>query len=229
MNLLKEQKKIGVITIISGLLALACMYATLLAVNFNDKALADPLLILTNHQVNIPAARWSMIFDMFGYYLLLLPVIYLFHEWSKDKSAWGNLLTFCGLAYVLIGSIGASILAVVWPRIISAYAMASPSQQEILKADFSLVNDIVYNGMWNLLEVAFAASWWTSLGFIMLKFEYKFIGWLTILTGISCLGDTFSGLLQINWLHELSLNLYLLFAILWALTIGIFLSQNKLK
>src|SRR6187397_1360720 len=115
MNLLHEQRKIGVVTVLSGLTALACFIAMLIAVNFNSDVLSDPLLILSTGGINLTAVRWSMILDMFGYYLLLLPVIYLLNDWMKERSAWGNMVTFCGTAYVLIGSIGASILAVVWP------------------------------------------------------------------------------------------------------------------
>src|SRR5258706_13375549 len=117
MGILNFQKKTGIITIISGLLALACMIAGLIGVNYNFDAFADPLLILTTAGINVQAARWSMIFDMLGYYLLLLPAIYLLHDWIKNKSPWGNLISFCGLCYVLVGAIGAAILAVVWPSV----------------------------------------------------------------------------------------------------------------
>ena len=229
MNLLKEQKTIGIVTVLSGLIAFACIIASLIAVNFNVDALSDPLLILSTAGINISAARWSMILDMFGYYLLLLPVIHLFHDWMKEKSAWANVVTFCGLAYILIGSIGASILAVVWPKIITAFPLATEAEQQILKANFSLVNDMVYSGMWNLLEMTFAAAWWIFTGYQLLKNKFKFMGWLTIITGISCLGDAKSGVLQIGWLHKLSLNVYLLLAIVWAIVIGIFLIKGRLK
>jgi hypothetical protein len=100
-----------------------------------------------------------MIFDMFGYYMLLLPAIYRLHDWMKGRTAWSNMVTFCGLAYVLTGSIGASMLAVIWPYVINSFPLADIAGQKILKADFNLVNDMVYNGMWNLLELLFAATW----------------------------------------------------------------------
>ncbi len=229
MNLLDQQKSIGVITVLSGILALACILATLVAVNYNMDAMSDPLLILSTPGTSVPATRWSMILDMFGYYLLLLPVIYLLHDWMRYKSAWSNLITFCGLAYVLIGGIGASVLAVTWPKIIAAYPLAAAAEQKVLKANFSLMNDMVYGGMWNLLEMVFAAAWWGFTGYLLLKSKYKAMGWLTIITGISCLGDSISGMLQAGWLHELSLNLYLLLAIVWAIAIGIFLFRRSLK
>lgn len=229
MSLLKQQTTVGVVTILSGLLALACMIATFMAVNFNADILSDPLLILTTTGTNASALRWSMILDMFGYYLLLLPVIYMMHDWMKERSVWSNIITFCGLAYVLIGSIGASILAVIWPKIMTSFPIVSPAEQQILKANFALINDMVYGGMWNLLEMVFAAVWWIFTGYLLLKNNFRFIGWLTIITGISCLGDAKSGILQIGWLHELSLNIYLLLAIVWAIGMGIFLVKNPLK
>ena len=229
MNLLNNQKSIGAITVLSGILGLACLIATLVAVNFNNDALSDPVLILSTAGVNINAARWSMIFDMFGYYLLLLPVIYLLHNWLRVRTAWSNLVTFSALAYVLIGSIGASILAVVWPNIIDAYQQAPAAEQLVLKANFSLINDVVYNGMWNLLEMAFAATWWISTGYLLKENKFKFLGWLTIITGISCLGDAVAGIFQIDILHEISLNIYLILAIVWAIVVGIFLVRIKLS
>src|SRR6187402_1303860 len=129
MNLINEQKKIGIVTVLSGLIALACLIATLIAVNFNSDALSDPLLILSTAGISVTAVRWSMILDMFGYYLLLLPVIYLLNDWMKERSAWSNMVTFCGIAYVLIGSIGASVLAVIWPKIIAGFSLANVAEQ----------------------------------------------------------------------------------------------------
>lgn len=229
MNLIKEQKTVGLITLLSGLVAFFCIIATLVSVNFNNDVLSDPLLILTSGGINTVAARWSMILDMFGYYLLLLPVIYLFHDWMKVKTVWCNLITFSGVAYILIGSIGASILAIVWPKLITAFHLANAADQQIIKANFSLINDMVYSGMWNLLEMTFAAVWWIFTGYQLVKNKFRSIGWLTIVTGLSCLADAKSGILQISWLHEVSLNVYLWLAIIWAVVIGIFMLKKGLK
>jgi hypothetical protein len=229
MGLLNYQRTVGIITIISGLLALACMIAGLIGVNYNFEAFSNPLLILTTAGVNVQAARWSMILDMFGYYLLLLPVIYLLHDWIKTQSAWSRLITFNGLAYILVGAIGAAILAVIWPYVMTAYPDARPAGQEILKANFQFVNDMVYGGMWNLLEMFFAGTWWLSAGVILYKNKFSFVGILTIATGISCFADGTAGVFQLAWLHEMALNIYLPLAIIWALMTGIFLLKKPLK
>lgn len=228
-SLLQEQTKVGIITVVSGILAAACIIAGMIAVDFNDQAFSDPVLILSIPQVNVQAARWSMLFDMLGYYMLLIPAIYLFHDWMKNKTAWANVISFCGLAYVLIGSIGASILAIVYPSILKEYATASPATQLILKSQFQLFNDMVYGGLWNLLEIFFAAIWWGCLGIILFRNRYSKIGILSIATGISCLADGISGMFELPALHEITLNAYLLLSIVWALTVGASLMQKKLK
>jgi hypothetical protein len=229
MTLLNYQRTTGIITLLSGLLALACMLAGLIGVNYNFDAFSDPWLILTTPGVNVDAARWSMVLDMFGYYLLLLPVIFLVNDWIKSKSAWNKLVTFNGMAYVLTGAIGASILAVVWPYIIKTYPGATPALQEILKANFKFANDMVYGGMWNLLEMLFAGTWWLWVGIILYQNKFSFMGVLTITTGVFCLADSAAGIFQLTWLHELELNIYLLLAIIWAIVTGIFLLKRPLK
>ena len=170
-----------------------------------------------------------MILDMLGYYLLLLPVIFLLHDWIKTKSAWNQLITFDGIDYVLVGAIGVSILTIVWPYIITAYPGAAPALQEILKANFQFVNDMVYGGMWNLLEMLFAGTWWLWVCVLLYQNKFSFMGILTIVTGVFCFADGAAGIFQVAWLHELALNIYLLLAIIWAIITGIFLLKRPLK
>jgi hypothetical protein len=66
MGLLANQKAVGIITLLSGLLAAGCLVTGMVGVNYNFDAFSNPLLILTTPGINIEAARWSMILDMFG-------------------------------------------------------------------------------------------------------------------------------------------------------------------
>lgn len=229
MTLLNHQKTVGIITIISGLLAVACMVYGLVAVNYNFDAFSNPLLILSIPNVNVDAARSSMIFDMLGYYLLLIPIAYLLHDWIKTKTPWNNLITFSGLGYALIGGIGAAILAVVWPSILKIYPTAAPDLQLILKTNFAFYNALVYEGLWNLLEMLFAGTWWLWIGIVLYKNKFRYTGLLTVVLGLSCFADASAGIFQIAALHEIALNIYLVLSIKWALVMGIFLLRKPLK
>jgi hypothetical protein len=229
MNLLNQNKTVGIITVLSGITALLCIIFGVIAVNYNFEVFNNPALMLTLPGVNAKASRWSMICDMIGYYILLLPVIYYLHCWMKDKTPWGNMITFCGLAYVSIGAIGASILAVAYPQALNTYADAGSEMQPIIKANFEFVNSMVYGGMWNLLEVLFAGTWWLPVGVLFFKAERKSIGIVTILLGSSCFLDGFSGMIQSAALHEIALNGYLYLSILWAVWIGVLIYRKPLQ
>jgi hypothetical protein len=158
-----------------------------------------------------------------------LPIIYLLHDWIKFRSAWSNIITFTGLAYVLIGAIGASILAIGWPSILSAYPSATPDTQLVLANNFKFLNDMIYGGMWNLLEIVLAGTWWFWTGAILYRNKVSFVGVLTIATGVSCLADGIAGIFQLGLLHEIGLNSYLFLAIVWAVTTGLFLIKKRLS
>jgi hypothetical protein len=229
MNLLSKNKTTAILTLLSGILALLCIIFGAVAVNYHFEVFNNPALMLTLPGVDAQASRWSMICDMLGYYMLLLPVIYYLHDWMKDKTPWSNLITFCGLAYVLIGAIGASILAVIYPQALNAYPNATPEMQQIIKSNFEFVNSMVYSGMWNLLEVLFAGIWWLFTGILLLKENRKAIGLVTVITGGACVLDGFSGMMVSAALHEITLNVYLYISILWAFWIGILIYRKPLQ
>ena len=229
MNLLTYNRPVALLTILSGLTALGCTLLAAIAVNFHFEVFNNPSLMLTLPGLNMKAGRWSMILDMFGYYMLLLPVIYYLHDWMKNKTAWSNIITFCGLAYVLIGAIGASILAVMWPQLTHNYTTVTPAAQEIVKANFEFINTMVYGGMWNLLEMFFAGIWWFALGILLFRSKHKGIAVITIVTGCFSLLDGFSGIMESAVLHELSLNAYLYLSIVWAFWLGIFIYRKPLQ
>ena len=228
MSLLQQNKTIGILTLVSGIIALLCMILGAIAVNFHFEVFNNPVLMLSLPGVGIEAARWSMILDMVGYYLLLLPVVYYLHDWMKDKTPFSNLITFCGLAYVLIGSIGASILAVAYPKALNSFPIASADMQQLIRSNFEFVNSMVYDGMWNLLEMIFAGTWWISMGILIYQSGRKNIGLVTFALGSFSLLDGFSGIIQHETLHEMSLNVYLYLSIIWAIWIGISIYRKPL-
>jgi hypothetical protein len=213
-------------SIFSGIVAFASIYIGAAGLNFNLKAFSDPTTILTLQGVNVPLARWSMITDIWGYYLLLLPAIFYLHKWMKERTAWSSLFTTCACGYVFAGAIGASILTVVWPSMLYAYPTANAVQQEILRENFRFVSELVYGGLWNLFEVSLAGIWWLGLG-IVLRYEYRLFGMVTMLLGISCMVDAFGNFLDIKTIAEAGLNIYLVLAPAWAMWLGIILLNPK--
>ena len=142
--------------------------------------------------------RRGMILDMFSYYLPFLPLALFLWRWLASKNPdWVRFYTFCGLGYILIGAIGAAILAAVHPPLINAYAQASVEQRAVLETIFSAVWNMVYGGMWNLLEVLLAGIWFLGIG-LLLRSERRLFSIFSIILGISALLDSLGFILGIE-------------------------------
>ncbi len=222
----KEKQVVAVFTIVAGVLALACLLLGVVATQFDDEAFASPGKLLEMPFVNTHHLRWFMILDMFGYYLLLLPVIFYFHQVLTDKTGWASLLTSLGYGYVLIGAIGAAILAVVWPDLIIQHRQAEPLEQAALASDFILITIAVVKGLWNHLEVLLGGVWWLGVGAYAIS--NKALKYLTLILGAACIMDGMGELLQLSILAEIGLNIYLLLGIVWSIWTGLHIWNNRL-
>ncbi|MBL7844929.1 MAG: hypothetical protein JNK44_13765 [Cyclobacteriaceae bacterium] len=222
----KEKQAVALITIMAGGLALACLLLGFVATEFDDEAFANPAKILNMPSVNVNHLRWFMILDMFGYYLLLLPVIFFLHRQLAQTTAWASMLTSMGYGYVLVGAIGASVLAVVWPELITQHRLAEPAMKEILKADFLLITNVVVKGFWNYLEVLLGGVWWMGVGYFAIRNRPLKIA--TLVLGMACLMDGIGELFQISMLAEIGLNVYLLLGVVWPAWLGVNILKNKL-
>jgi hypothetical protein len=170
-----------------------------------------------------------MILDMFSYYLPLLPVALFLWRWlgSRDPD-WVIFYTSCGLGYILIGAIGAAILAAVHPPLINAYAQASVEQRPVLETVFSAVWNMVYGGMWNILEVLLAGIWFLGIG-LLLRGERRLFSIFSIILGISALLDSLGMILSVETLALLGVAIYVLLAPIWTLWLGIDLLRKPVQ
>ena len=133
------QRMAGVTTMLSFLPALASGICLATAANFRLSALSNPSSLITigTHGANL--FRWGMVLDMFGYYVLLTPLALVLWQWLRPTGPLlVTLYTWCGFGYILVGAMGAIILAAVEPPLIIQYA-AHPSgaERETLQTVFT--------------------------------------------------------------------------------------------
>lgn len=216
---------VGLVTILSGLLAAACIAVGALAVENDFAAFADPTRTLL-HAHNHVLAYWFNVLDLFGYYLLLLPVVFHLHQLFKYRSPWMPLITFSGASYVLVGAVGASILAAVWPALMQDHLSTAGADQFAIGMAFKAMTLAVTKGLWNTLEVLFAAVWWTGIGW-MLRRVSRPLAWLSMATGLSSLIDALGNLLDMPLVAETGLNLYLVLGIVWPVVIGRWVMRGR--
>ena len=199
------------------------------AIDFNVDAATNPALLIAVGADGASLSRWGMILDMIGYYLPLLPVALFLWRWLRSRNPdWVLFYTSCGLGYILIGAIGAAILAAVHPPLINAYAQASVEQRAVLETVFSAVWNMVYGGMWNLLEVLLAGIWFLGIG-LLLRSERRPFSVVTIILGISALLDSLGFILGIEALALLGVAIYVLLAPFWTLWLGIDLLRKPVQ
>jgi hypothetical protein len=168
--------------------AICCVltaYFIIQAGAFDYETAGDPAGQL---QVGLEGAsmmKWMMITDMFGFYLPTIPTALYVWFWlgnSRMKFLVG-LASVCAVCYALIGSIGASILSVMWPGLVTTYTTATdPAVKASSVEFFTFVTTVVQDGMWGRLEFFFSSVWYIGLGIAVWRHAKGFAIW-TLATG----------------------------------------------
>jgi hypothetical protein len=222
------QRFAAVTAILSGPIAIASFVPVLAAVDFNFDAFSNLRLILETGTRGASLWRWFMILDIFGYYLLIAPLTLLLWHWLKPRDpARVNLYTLCLLAYILIGAMGAAILAAVVPPLVVSYG-ADAAQNATIEMVFDAITNLVYVGLWNILEEFIAGVGWIGIGLILRR-ERRAIGITTVILGVAALVDSVGTTLGIVALADLGLYIYLVLAPVWALWLGIDLLRKPVQ
>jgi hypothetical protein len=76
-----------------------------------------------------------MVLDLFGYYLLIVPmIVWLRSSLSSRSPQWIDLSALCLLGYCLVGAIGAAVIAAATPRLIAEFSTADRVARTLLEA-----------------------------------------------------------------------------------------------
>jgi hypothetical protein len=190
-------QRLAAVTTIVGVL---CYFISVLllglTLNYNFEAFSGAMISIGSRGANL--LRGGMIFDVFGSYLLLAPLALHLWNWLKPKSPnFVTLYTLCGLAYSLIGAMGAIVLSAVLPPLINEYAQASAQQRATLQAVFNSFLNAVFLGLWNPLEVFLLGIWLVGLG-PLIQHERRALGVVTWLLGLSALIDSTGRFLEVR-------------------------------
>src|SRR6266568_1653200 len=224
------QRLAAVTSILATLLACGSIGFQAVVLSVNVDPFSNPTSLLGSGANGATLFRWGMILDMFGYYLLLAPLALL--VWSRLKPRGMNLITlftFCGLAYMFIGAIGATTLAAISPPLIEGYGQASAQQRQVYEVVFSGFLNVVYVGLWNLLESSLGGIWWLGIG-LLLRREQPALGIFTIVLGIFALLDALGRILNIQIIYTVGLAGVLLLIPIWSLWFGIdLLGSRKMR
>jgi hypothetical protein len=131
--------------------------------------------------------RWAAVIDMVGYLALAPVVIYLHGRLILAAERVGHPglvgpLTFCGLAFVLVGSIGAVLMASVGPALLEA-GTREPLARTAARVAFEALASAVYVGLWGILELLLFGAWLIGIARFV-RAEGRLFSGLTTVVGV---------------------------------------------
>jgi len=208
------------LAIVAMPLAYANVGLALVAVGFDLGIFSDAragLQLIARNPAGAVLTRWSMVADMLGFYLLLIPLALVLWDWLRDQSpAWVGLATLLGLGYLFCGAAGAAALAAVLPAQIAAYAQAPAALAPVHEALFLAFTRAVYDGVWGLLDPLLGGVWWLGIG-LFLRRQRRALGWTAVVLGLFMLLRD----VKIGPLELIGLGGYFVLAPLWAAWAGV--------
>ena len=223
------QRLAAVITILAIVSYLISVLLLLAVMNFSFSAEAFSGAMISTGSRGANLLRWGMIFDVFGSYLFLAPLALHLWAWLKPKSPnHVTLYTLCGLAYILIGSMGAIILSAVLPPLMNDYVQASASKRDTLQVVFNGFLNAVFLGLWNPLEVFLLGIWLVGLGPFIQR-ERRVLGIITRLLGLSALIDSIGRFLDIGTIFFIGSSGLFLLVPVWLIGWAIDLLRSPVK
>ncbi len=214
------QRSVGIISIGAGFLTFFGLVVGLSAVGFAFDTFEDPATFIAIGPTAAGMIRWSQWLNMFGNYLLLIPLALYLQQWLRAEAPYTtNLFTLAGLAYLLLGAAGAAILAAGWSMIIAAYAEAATAQQSLLLDQFRLVTAIGESGLQGVIQNFCGAVWFLGMGSLLFK-RRRWVAGFTLLLGLLQLCGMLGSMLTVELLTGLGLLATVLLIPLWAISLG---------
>jgi hypothetical protein len=178
------------VAIVFAILAFALELGSLVfyaaAAGFSTSLSVPPIQLLASGSRGADLIKWGSLVDMCGY--LCIPPVVLF---LRDRYAGAKLIDLCavaGLALVVIGSIGAVVMATAAPVLINHYPTASPAERQTLEFVFAALYRAVVEGMWQTLETIPAAVWLLGTAIAARGSSPRTIFWILLLVGLANAG-----------------------------------------
>jgi hypothetical protein len=211
----------AVAAIVSVVPALASLLVAMPAVGWDMNTISDLMLFLRSGARGAAAGRASMVLDLFGYYLLIAPlVLYTGRALRARAPGWARLATGALAAYVLVGAAGAAVLAAALPALMTSYATAAAAERATIATVYRAVTDAVYGGLWNLLEELLSGAGWLIFGWLE-RARRPRLAVLTLALGAACLLDGAANSVGLKTVADFGLYVYLLLAPAWAVWAGV--------
>jgi hypothetical protein len=164
--------------------------------------------------------KWSFGLSSLGNYLLLIPLAAVLSSRSDSPAGrWHLLIGVCGMSYLLLGGVGALLLAASWPSGIITYQTAPAIDQEMLAHLIHTrqqATEAIFHGT---LQNCLGGLWFAGVALLQprLPGPLTTLTWLlTLALGLTLFGD----IVKAPTATQIGLAATVLFVPLWALYMG---------
>lgn len=210
----------AVSAILVGPLLVATHLVHLLAIDFDVEVVSDMASMIALGDQVAESFRWGAILDIFGYYLLLVPVVlYLWHWLRPHSPNLVNLFTVCGLGSLFVGASEGAIRLSAMTGMMHAYVPATGAEREVLAVVFKVLMDVIFFGLATLALFLFAV-WLIGIGLVLQR-ERRAIGLATIVLGIAEMILVAASLFQVYPIAVAVQGITTLLLPVWPLWLGI--------
>jgi hypothetical protein len=163
---------------LAAVLPLLALLAFAAAYGYDVGRLAD-LPSIVGDRASATTLRLAGLLDMSAYLAVAPVVIYLHRRLEAGGGDLLGLFTFGGLAYVVLGSLGGTIVATVEPPLVE-------DGSAMTETTFAAFSTLVTVTIWSTLESIFLGGWLIGIGWLF-RAERVAFGNLAVLAGIGAL------------------------------------------
>ncbi|MGQ0848211.1 MAG: DUF4386 family protein [Actinomycetota bacterium] len=206
----------GVSTLLAVVIGGVSGYLFLAAGAFRPGVLLEPAELLELGASAASLLRWGALTDMFGYYLLLVPLFLAVGTvLRRHRGPLVDLFTVGGLMYVVIGALGAVVLATAAPPLMEAYESAGPAARPGTALAFATLVDAIYKGAWQTLQVIPGGVWLIGTG-VLLGGRRPVLGAIGVSAGLAGLAWSALRMLEVDLLGATAVGFFALVGVLFA-------------
>lgn len=136
----------------------------LVAADWRFDRVLKPALMIEAGSSKAQFLRWGAYTDMFGYYLLLVPLFVCFPRGlPRTRDGIAHVLGAAGVMYASFGALAAVVLASAAPPLMSVNEQSDAGA----RLAFRIVADVVATGVWQTLEVIPLSVWAIGTGLLI--------------------------------------------------------------
>ncbi len=215
------QRMAGLTAILASVVAIASLWVGLAGLDYQLDAFSGAEAILGVGAAAAPYIRWSQICNLFGNYLLLLPLALLLWRWLRPANPmFADFYTLAGLLFLAVGGIASGILIGAWPDMLIDYENAAATDRAVIATEFVNFTRAIENGLQGLVQNVPGAIWLLGMGGLLRR-ERPALGSLTLVFGFFMLVNSLGSLFGNSTLSMIGFSGNLLILPVWAMSIGI--------